>query len=106
MKKLIAIAFALTSFEAAGEDRFGDIRKPWFSCAACHHAKGLGGIGPALAGQSADDIISKLLTYKRGEMVGPQSMMMWPQAKQLTDGQIGTIGVFVQQGFPDKGEGK
>jgi len=27
---------------------------------------------------------------------------MWPQAKTLTDGQIGTIGVFVQEGFPDK----
>ena len=100
MKKLIAIAFALTSFEAVAEDRFEDIRKPWVACAACHGAQGQGGIGPALLGQSADDIISKLLTYKRGEMVGPQSMMMWPQSKALTDGQIGTIGVFVQEGFP------
>ena len=102
MKKLIAIALALTSFEVAAEDRFEDIRKPWVACAACHHAKGLGGIGPALAGQSADDIINKLLAYKRGETIGPQSGLMWPQAKQLTDGQIGTIGVFVQEGFPDK----
>ena len=100
MKKLIAIAFALTSFEAVAEDRFEDIRKPWVACAACHHAKGLGGIGPALAGQSADDIINKLLAYKRGETIGPQSGLMWPQAKALTDGQIGTIGVFVQEGFP------
>ena len=102
MKKLIAIAFLLTSFEAVSEDRFEDIRKPWVACAACHHAKGLGGIGPALAGQSADDIINKLLAYKRGETIGPQSGLMWPQAKQLTDGLIGTIGVFVQEGFPDK----
>jgi len=102
MRKLIAIAFALTSFEAVSEDRFEDIRKPWSACAACHGVQGQGGIGPALVEQSADDIINKLLTYKRGEMVGPQSMMMWPQAKTLTDGQIGTIGVFVQEGFPDK----
>jgi hypothetical protein len=27
---------------------------------------------------------------------------MWPQAMQLTDGQIGTIGVFVQEGFPQE----
>ena len=50
--------------------------------------------------QSADDIITKLTLYKNGEIVGPQSQMMWPQAMNLTDGQIGTIGVFVQEGFP------
>ena len=102
MKKLIAIAFDLTSFESVAQDRFEDIRQPWIACAACHGAQGQGGIGPKLAGQSADDIISKLLTYKRGEMVGPKSAMMYPQAKQLSDGQIGTLGVFVQEGFPKR----
>jgi len=86
---------------ASVDDRFADIRGKWVQCAACHGPQGQGGIGPALAGQSADDIISKLMAYKRGETVGAQSMMMWPQAKGLTDGQIGMIGVFVQEGFPE-----
>ena len=100
MKKLIAIALALTSFESLAEDRFEDIRKPWIQCAACHGVKGQGGIGPRLDDKSADYIITRLMQYKRGEMVGSQSGLMYPQAKALTDGQIGTIGVFVQEGFP------
>jgi cytochrome c553 len=86
---------------ASVDDRFADIRGKWVQCAACHGPQGQGGIGPTLAGQSADDIINKLMAYKRGETVGAQSMMMWPQAKGLTDGQIGMIGVFVQEGFPE-----
>jgi len=27
---------------------------------------------------------------------------MWPTAKGLTDGQIGTIGVYIQQGMPNE----
>lgn len=87
---------------AAADDRFADIRSLWTGCAACHGAQGQGGIGPMLAGQDADMIISKLTTYKNRGTVGPQSAMMWAQAAQLTDGQIGTIGVYVQEGFPDQ----
>ena len=87
---------------AAADDRFADIRSLWTGCAACHGAQGQGGIGPLLAGQDADMIISKLTTYKNRGTVGPQSAMMWAQAAQLTDGQIGTIGVYVQEGFPDQ----
>ena len=85
---------------ASNNDRFQDIREPWAMCSTCHGAMGQGGIGPALAGQSADDIINKLLHYKMGHKIGPQSAMMIPWAQSLTDGQIGTIGVFVQEGFP------
>lgn len=87
---------------AAADDRFADIRSLWTGCAACHGAQGQGGIGPMLAGQDADMIISKLTTYKNRGTVGTQSAMMWAQAAQLTDGQIGTIGVYVQEGFPDR----
>ena len=56
----------------------------------------------AMAAYGAEhDIIDKLMAYKRGETVGAQSALMWPQAKGLTDGQIGVIGVFVQEGFPE-----
>lgn len=105
MNKLIIAMTAVLSTSALAEenlDSFKDIRQVWYTCAACHGAQGQGGLGPKLQGQSADDIISKLLAYKAGETVGPQSMMMWPTAKALTDGQIGTIGVYIQQGMPNE----
>ena len=90
------------SFQTASvNDRFHEIRGKWVQCAACHGPEGQGGIGPTLAGQSADDIINKLMTYRKGEPIGPQSIMMYPQAQGLTDAQIGVIGVFVQEGFPE-----
>jgi len=101
---IIAIALVISANSAAEDnlDSFKDIRQVWTTCAACHGPQGQGGIGPKLAGQSADDIITKLLAYKAGETVGPQSPMMWPTAKSLTDGQIGTIGVYIQQGMPNE----
>jgi cytochrome c553 len=102
MKKLVAIAVALASTVAWAEDRFENVRQPWYVCAVCHGAKGEGNIGPALAGRDADYIIGRLLTYKKGEYVGVASAQMWSQAKNLTDGQIGTMGVFIQEGFPEK----
>ena len=84
------------------DDRFAEIRGVWVQCSACHGPQGQGGIGPTLIGQSADMIIDKLLHYKMGHPIGPQSAMMYPQAKALTDGQIGLIGVFVQEGFPNQ----
>jgi len=100
-KFLIATMVALTSTSVMAEDRFENIRQPWFVCGICHGAKGEGNIGPALAGRDANYIIGRLLTYKRGEYVGVASPQMWPQAQSLTDGQIGLIGVFVQEGFPE-----
>ena len=84
----------------SNNDRFQDIRQPWAMCSTCHGAMGQGGVGPTLAGQSADDVINKLLDYRMGHKDGPRAAMMIPWAQSLTDGQIGTIGVFVQEGFP------
>lgn len=104
VRSFILTAIVLTSGlinTATADDRFEEIRGKWVQCAACHGPQGQGGIGPALVGQSADDIINKLITYKNGKPIGSKSMLMYPQAKGLTEGQIGTIGVFVQEGFPE-----
>mgnify|MGYP001166779668 FL=1 len=46
--------------EAAAADPFSSIRGLWAGCAACHGQNGQGmGAFPRLAGQSAEDIISK-----------------------------------------------
>ena len=102
---LTAITLFTIGLNAQAEDKldsYKEIRPIWTTCAACHGAQGQGGIGPKLAGQSADDIISKLLKYKAGEPVGPQSAMMYPTAQKLTEGQIGMIGVYISQGYPNE----
>ena len=102
MNKFIIALTLVLSTNAVAEDRFASIRQTMNTCAACHGPQGQGGLGPKLQGQTADEIISKLLAYKAGEQVGPQSMMMWPTAKQLTEGQIGAIGVYISQGYPNE----
>jgi cytochrome c553 len=102
MKYLIVIAALLMANTANAEDRFAPIRQTMNTCAACHGPQGQGGIGPKLQGQSADEIISKLLAYKNKEVVGPQSAMMWPTAGMLTEGEIGMIGVYIAQGYPNE----
>tara|TARA_B110000444_G_scaffold124894_1_gene117357 strand:+ start:72 stop:518 length:447 start_codon:yes stop_codon:yes gene_type:complete len=84
---------------AAG-DPFSDIRSAWAGCSACHGADGGGGIGPKLAGQTADYISSRLVTYKNNGTVGAQSALMWGQAAMLSDKQISMIGEYIQEGLP------
>ena len=86
---------------AAG-DPFSDIRSLWAGCAACHGGDGGGGVGPMLAGQSSNDIISKLTTYKNNGEIGSQSALMWGQAAMLSEAEINMIGDFVQKGFPSE----
>ena len=65
-------------------------------CIACHGAKGEGGVGPALSGQSAQDIYDKLVQYKNGETRGGQSALMWSQSAMLSDDDMKNIGAFVE----------
>jgi len=101
-KFIIALTLILSTSNAVAEDRFAPIRQTMNTCAACHGPQGQGGLGPQLQGQSADEIISKLLAYKRKEIVGPQSAMMWPTAGMLSEGDIGMIGVYIAQGYPNE----
>ena len=86
----------------ANLDEFSDIRSLWAGCAACHGADGGGGVGPMLAGQGANDIISKLTTYKNKGQVGPMSAMMWGQAAMLSEKEINMIGDYIEAGLPGK----
>tara|TARA_B110000858_G_scaffold113143_1_gene129399 strand:+ start:9791 stop:10159 length:369 start_codon:yes stop_codon:yes gene_type:complete len=92
-KKEIAIAKA----ESGIIDEFETIRGIWPGCSACHGQDGGGGIGPKLAGQTADYISGRLISYKNKEKVGSQSAMMWGQAGMLSDADIQTIGKFIQK---------
>jgi cytochrome c553 len=68
--------------------------KAYTGCVACHGARGEGGIGPALAGQTEEAIAGKLLAYRNGETLGPQSVLMWSQAKPLSDDDIAHLAAF------------
>ena len=86
---------------AAG-DPFSDIRSLWAGCAACHGPDGGGGVGPKLAGQTADYISGRLTAYKNNEQIGPMSAMMWGQAAMLSDKDISMISEYIQAGLPGK----
>ena len=65
------------------------------ACGACHGANGGGGVGPALAGQTAEYIVGRLNQYKAGEKVGNQSNLMWGQAAGLSEQDIKDLSEYV-----------
>ena len=65
------------------------------ACGACHGAQGGGGVGPALAGKTAEYIAGRLTQYKNGEKVGSQSNMMWGQAGMLSETDIADLADYI-----------
>ena len=66
------------------------------TCIGCHGAAGEGGMGPKLAGQSIDALVTKLNLYKSGEQVGPMTAVMAPMAQPLSDAEILALAEHVQ----------
>ena len=65
-------------------------------CIACHGQRGSGGIGPTLVGKSHEYIMGRLMAYKAGEKIGPQSNMMWSQASMLSDKEIHQVTEYIE----------
>jgi len=89
-----AFTFGLTEARAgdvaAGEARYG------LTCANCHGPAGKGMASfPKLAGQDADFITDRLNTYRAGETVGPNSALMIPMAKGLSDDDIANLAAYL-----------
>tara|TARA_B110000444_G_scaffold104260_1_gene98510 strand:- start:6984 stop:7418 length:435 start_codon:yes stop_codon:yes gene_type:complete len=80
----------------AATDEFSAIKPLWSGCAACHGPDGGGGVGPKLAGQTADYITDRLNTYKNRGEVGPMSAMMWGQAGMLSAADMDMIGKYIE----------
>lgn len=99
MKKLIAAAFALTSFaaaQAAVNMPAGDIaagKTASAVCAACHGADGNSATDqfPRLAGQNAKYIYTQLTHYKSGAR---KNALMNAQAANLTSKQMADLAVY------------
>jgi cytochrome c553 len=65
-------------------------------CRQCHgpEAQGLSAY-PALAGQTAEYLTDKLNRYRAGERIGPNTMLMAPNARNLSDEDIANIVGFI-----------
>ena len=92
---VLALAEAKAAADAAASPaELG--KQAYAGCIACHGAKGEGGVGPAITGQSASDIASKLVQYRNGETRGSQSALMWSQAAALDDPGIENLAAYIQ----------
>lgn len=70
------------------------------SCRACHGNRAQGASSyPRLADKDAKAIAAKLKRYRAGEKFGPNSALMIPQAKKLTDQDIASLSVYVTTAF-------
>ena len=65
-------------------------------CRGCHGptAKGLASY-PRLVGQTSAYLIDRLERYRKGEKFGPNTMLMAPRAKKLSDDDIVNIVNFI-----------
>lgn len=73
--------------------------KVYGQCVGCHGPQGGGGVGPKLAGQSADALKEKLHAYKAGKQVGPQTAMMAPMVQGLSDEEIDAVANYIATHF-------
>lgn len=75
---------------AAGEELYGSV------CRTCHGptAKGMASF-PRLAGHDAEYLAGQLEQYRAGETVGPNSPLMIPHARDLSDEDIADVVAYV-----------
>ncbi len=70
------------------------------SCSACHGRTGRGvSVYPSLENQSVEYLVEKLEIYRSGERIGPNSGLMIPNARDLTDDQIAALSEFISTTF-------
>lgn len=69
-------------------------------CRHCHGptAKGMA-VFPKLTGNSADYLVKRLKQYRAGEKVGPNTALMAPLAKGLTDQDISNLAAYITTTF-------
>ena len=78
-----------TLANSAGQEKYQT------TCVGCHGENGQGVIGPKLAGQKPEEIVSKLKMYKAGEQMGPMTSMMAPMAMSLSETDMENIAEYV-----------
>lgn len=70
------------------------------SCRACHGNKGQGASSyPQLSDKEPEYLADKLIRYRQGEKIGPNSTLMIQSAKKLSDDDIVNLSVYVATAF-------
>ena len=79
---------------AAGEALYQSV------CRNCHgpEAKGMASF-PGLAGQDAEHLAGQLEAYRAGRTLGPNTALMAPHAKELSDADIANLAASIAAGF-------
>jgi cytochrome c553 len=70
------------------------------SCSACHGRTGRGvSVYPSLQNRTVEYLVEKLEIYRAGQAIGPNSGLMIPNARDLTDDQIASLSHFIATTF-------
>ena len=70
------------------------------SCSACHGRTGRGvSVYPSLQDRTPEYLTEKLEIYRAGEQIGPNSGLMIPNARDLTDAEIAALSEFMAATF-------
>jgi cytochrome c len=101
MKKYVLTGLALgAALVIGGAAQAGDVeagKAKFATCVSCHGAQGQGqAIFPKLAGHTAEETIDLLKRYRAGETVGPNTPLMAPQAKGLSDEDIENLAAYIE----------
>jgi cytochrome c553 len=79
---------------AAGEEKYAT------GCGNCHGRTGRGmGSFPSLMGKDAEYVSNRLAQYRAGERVGPNSALMIPHARNLSDEDIANLASYISTTF-------
>lgn len=91
---VLSTAMTLAQDISAGEEIYQDV------CRTCHGptAKGMASF-PKLAGQPAEYLEMRLMQYRSGEKVGPNTPLMAPHAADLSDSDIASIAGYISTSF-------
>ena len=101
MAAACAVTMALANGAAAETSDTADGQALYAaSCSACHGRAGRGvSAYPSLQNRTVEYITEKLAIYRSGERIGPNSALMIPNARDLTDTEIAALSVFISENF-------
>jgi cytochrome c len=94
-----ALLFAALAVGAMGVAHAGDIevgKDRYTMCASCHLPSGAGqAIFPPVAGKDVGYLVDVMTRYRAGEQVGPNTMMMAPHVRMLSDEDIANLAAYM-----------
>lgn len=91
---LSAMEIPVNADVAAGGEEYQGV------CRNCHGPKAQGIASyPRLSDMEFSDVVGRLETYRAGEKVGPNSMLMIPHARPLSDEEIINIAAYITTAF-------